>query len=60
MLKLSYLADSLKITLKSFQIGFVVTLEFANELFNIFGYLFVELLTDDFESQNEVSQKREQ
>jgi hypothetical protein len=60
MLKFAYLTDCQKITLKSFKISFIVTLKLANKLFDIFGYLFVELLTNDFESQNEMSQKREQ
>lgn len=60
MLKFAYLTDSQKITLKSFKISFVVTLKLAYKLFDIFGYLFVEFLTNDFESQNEMSQKREQ
>ena len=60
MLKFAYLTDCQKITLKSFKISFIVTLKLANKLFDIFGYLFVEFLTNDFESQNEMSQKREQ
>ena len=55
MLKFTYLTDCQKITLKSFKISFIVTLKLANKLFDIFGYLFVEFLTNDFESQNEVS-----